>query len=661
MDCQAAAEEIVIVAPRLPEAPGEAAYSAFAIDEASLENAIRLDDALRAAPGVSLFRRNDSGAANATTQGLSVRGIAPSGAGRALVTLDGQPINDPFGGWVLWGALPPETIAGAVVLRGAGAGPYGAGALTGAVMLEERRGQGASFSLEGGEDGYFRAAGVGEAQNDAFSLMLAAATQRSDGWIPVREGRGAADTEVAFETASAVARAQWRGDGLVFAARLAGFADERSAGLVGADSASDSASLSFTLADPAGPLAWRVQAWAIGSDFANTSVSVAPDRSSTTPANDQTSTPALGWGGNAALRWTNEDSGVEIGADLRTADGETRERFLFSGGQFTRSRVAGGRTLTAGAYVEAWRGAGPWLFSGGARIDQYRAFDGRRVERNLLTGAPTLVFMPEDAETTAPTARLAVRRSFGETFFRSAVYAGFRPPTLNELHRPFRVGNDVTEANAALEPERLVGADLGVGGDHDDWSWDAGLFVTRLDDAIVNVTLGAGPGVFPPGVFVPAGGAYRQRQNAGRIEAAGIEAEARGAWGETLSWRAALLYTDARVDGAAAAPALTGLRPAQSPEWSATAGLAWRAGDATTLSADLSYESARFEDDLNSRELSPATVLDLRLEQRIAEGALIYAALDNALDADVETAETATGIESFGPPRAIRVGLRVRR
>lgn len=661
MDCQATSETIVVVAPRLAEAPGERAYSSFEIDPVTLENAIRLDDALRTAPGVALFRRNDSAAANPTIQGLSVRGFAPSGAGRALVTLDGQPLNDPFGGWVIWGQLPPDTIMRANVLRGAGAGPYGAGALTGVVQLQERRGDGVSLSAEGGEDGYWRASGVGEAGDDHVSLMLAASAQASDGWIPVHAGRGAADTALWSDSQAAVARAQWRGDGLVFAARLGGYSEARGAGLVGAESASDGASLSFTLADPAGPFAWRVQAWALQSDLQNSSVSVAPDRSTTTPANTQTATPATGWGGNAAVRWTWDGSGLEIGADLRTADGETHELFSFSGGQFTRTRVAGGRTLTAGVYAEGWREMGPWLFSGGVRADVTRAEDGKRVERLIATGAPTLQFFPEDGETTAPTARFGVRRELGAIYLRGAVYAGFRPPTLNELHRPFRVGNDVTEANAALDPERLVGADFGIGGDYRAWSWEAGVFVNRLDDAIVNVTLGAGPGTFPPGVFVPAGGAYRQRQNAGRIDAAGVEAEARGAWTDAVSWRAAFAYTDAEVDGGADAPALTGLRPAQSPEWSATGGLRWQMLDATALAADVTYESDRFEDDQNSRVLSAATVLDLRLEQELARGVLAYVALDNALDADVETVETADGTESFGPPQQIRVGFRVQR
>lgn len=657
MDCQAASEEIVVVAPRLPEAPGEAAYSAYEIDPVVLETASRLDEALRSAPGVSTFRRNDSAAANPTIQGLSIRASAPSGAGRALVTLDGQPLNDPFGGWVIWGAVPPETIQSATVLRGAGAGPYGAGALTGAVQLQERRGQGAVLSLEGGERGYVRAAGVGEARGDAWSFMLAAATQQEDGWVPVRDGRGAADAPLWSDGITGVSRIEWRDGGRVFSMRVGGYSESRGAGLVGAESVSEGSSLSVTLAAPAGALAWRVQAWAMASDLYNSSVSIAPDRSTTTPANEQYETPALGWGGNAALRWSGDGYGAEIGADLRTADGETRERFSFLGGQFTRSRIAGGRTLTAGAYVEGWRDIGPWLFTGGVRGDYYQATDGARVERLIATGAPVLEFYPEDSETVSPTARFGVRRNLGELFVRAAAYAGFRPPTLNELHRPFRVGNDVTEANAALEPERIVGIDFGMGGEYSDWLWEAGVFVTRLEDAIVNVTLGAGPGTFPPGVFVPAGGAYRQRQNAGTIEAAGLEAEARGSLADALSWRAALNYADAAFDGGP----LNGLRPAQSPEWSASAGLDWRVTDGTTLSAALIYESDRFEDDLNTRELDAAVTLDLRAEQRLFGGVSVFAALDNALDAEIETAETADGVESFGPPRAFRAGLVLRR
>src|SRR6185312_321728 len=131
-------EAVVVYAPRLAPLAGEQAFDAQQLSAEVLRAQPRLDEALTATPGVSLFRRTSSGAANPTTQGLSLRAIAPSGAGRALVTLDGAPQNDPFGGWVIWTALPSEGLDGATVVRGAGAGPYGAGALTGTVTLQER-------------------------------------------------------------------------------------------------------------------------------------------------------------------------------------------------------------------------------------------------------------------------------------------------------------------------------------------------------------------------------------------------------------------------------------------------------------------------------------------------------------------------------------------
>ncbi|MDP3369290.1 MAG: Plug domain-containing protein, partial [Brevundimonas sp.] len=100
--------EIVVTGARLPPAAGEAAFSVIRLNEADLRAEQRLDEALASVPAVSLFRRTSSLSANPTTQGISLRAIAPSGAGRTLVTLDGVPLNDPFGGWVIWSQVPTE-------------------------------------------------------------------------------------------------------------------------------------------------------------------------------------------------------------------------------------------------------------------------------------------------------------------------------------------------------------------------------------------------------------------------------------------------------------------------------------------------------------------------------------------------------------------------
>ena len=164
----ASVEVVVVYPPRLKPLGGEAVFSTARITPEELKATPRLDQALESVPGASLFRRTTSLSANPTTQGISLRNIAGSAASRALVTLDGAPVNDPFGGWVIWTALPPEGIEGADIVRGTGAGPYGAGALTGVINLQERAardGLGA-VDLSAGERGSYRAAVSGNAPKD---------------------------------------------------------------------------------------------------------------------------------------------------------------------------------------------------------------------------------------------------------------------------------------------------------------------------------------------------------------------------------------------------------------------------------------------------------------------------------------------------------------
>lgn len=649
-------DTVVVEAARLPPAPTDAAFSVVTVGAEAIATASRVDEALTLVPGVQLFRRTSSAAANPTTQGLTVRAIAGSGAGRALVTLDGVPQGDPFGGWVLWSGLPPADIEGALVVRGAGAGPYGAGALTGTIQLAERtrvspHGDYEVWGGERGEAGAQAAVGAGD-------LLAVAATRRTDGWIPVRKGAGAADQPLAYEASSLALRyAPEVGVGHL-ALRLAGYHEERQSGLAGASSRSTGVAASATLtgASPGIGNDWRLQAWARRSDLENSAVAVGAGRATTTPANDQYGTPALGAGFNAALRHSTPDGGWEVGGDVRYAEGETREHFRFIGGTFTRGRVAGGSQYVAGLYVETWRRSGDWLLTGGVRLDRWASFDGRRDERDLGTGLATLALAQPDQDGWQPTARAALRRDFNSGYLRTAGYVGFRPPTLNELHRPFRVGNDVTEANAGLAPEKLYGLELGAGGDGA-LRWNATLFANRLEGAVTNVTIGFGPGTFPVAGFIPAGGVLRQRQNAGDIDAWGIEADVGGDLSATVVWTLSAAWTRAEVDGGAAAPQLTGLRPAQTPRLSASAEAAWRLSDSLSTRLTLRYEGERFEDDLNQRRLSPALSADLRADWRVGRAISLYAAVDNLADARVETGQTADGIESFDQPRTVRIGL----
>src|SRR5260370_9459073 len=109
-----------------------------------------LDDALRGVPGFTLFRRTGSRAANPTSQGVSLRGIGASGASRALVLDDGIPLNDPFGGWIYWGRMPPAALERIEVLSGGASDLYGSAAMGGVIdcVRRDRGLQGEDIQLD---------------------------------------------------------------------------------------------------------------------------------------------------------------------------------------------------------------------------------------------------------------------------------------------------------------------------------------------------------------------------------------------------------------------------------------------------------------------------------------------------------------------------------
>jgi vitamin B12 transporter len=658
-------DTVVVSAARLPTSPADAAFSIINIDPEAIQTLPRVDDIIKTSPGVSLFRRGSSAGANPTTQGVSLRSMAPSGAGRALVTLDGVPQNDPFGNWVIWTSLTPEALQGVSIVRGAGAGPYGAGALTGVIALDEKSSVNGNFigDVSGSDLGARRGSFAASDKIDGVQFFGAAASETGDHWIPVRERRGKADTDLTVEDWTATGKAVVDLGPAALTAHVGAYREQRGSGLLDANSASkgQDAALTLTAQPDAQHLGWKLQAWVRQSDLYNSSASVAADRSSVTPANAEYKTPATGWGANAAVRKMGDWGSLEGGFDLRAAGGEESEKSSFVNGAFTKGRVAGGNTLIYGVYTEgAWRSGG-WLLTGGARIDQWSTTNGHRTETLLATGAVTLNPVIANRSGSVPTGRVGLRRELGGGFYvRGAGYAGFRAPSLNELYRPFRVGNNITEANENLKPEKLYGGELAVGLDQGPFTGSATVFVNQLKDPITNVTQGVGPATFPRAGFVPAGGIFYMRQNAGAINATGIEADARYQLLQTVSLRLSGAYTDAKVDGMAVDPQLTGKRPAQTPRLAVTGGAEWSVTSKIAVNADVRYEGSRFEDDLNTLTLRAAAGVDARISYQITKDWGVYVSAENLTDAAIETGQTADHVKSYDEPRVFRIGVRFR-
>jgi outer membrane cobalamin receptor len=131
---------------RLSETPGSTVL--LSTTDVAATPALRVDDVLRQVPGFSLFRRSDSRYANASNQGVSLRGLGGTASSRALVLEDGLPLVDAFGGWVYWDRVPREELSSVEVFRGGASNLYGSDALGGVVQFLTRQPETPAFSLE---------------------------------------------------------------------------------------------------------------------------------------------------------------------------------------------------------------------------------------------------------------------------------------------------------------------------------------------------------------------------------------------------------------------------------------------------------------------------------------------------------------------------------
>ncbi len=135
------AEQLVVTATRSEQRIADVPASVNIVTNEQIEQspAVVADDVLRQVPTFSLFRRTSSIAANPTAQGVSLRGIGPSGVSRTLVLLDDVPFNDPFGGWVYWTRVPMMNAERIEIIDGATSSLYGNYAMGGVINIVTNR------------------------------------------------------------------------------------------------------------------------------------------------------------------------------------------------------------------------------------------------------------------------------------------------------------------------------------------------------------------------------------------------------------------------------------------------------------------------------------------------------------------------------------------
>jgi len=654
----ALAERLTVTATLLPTRLAETPASLVVLGPEGLAvtAASRLDDALRQVVGFGLFRRTGSRTANPTAQGVSLRGLGASGASRALVLVDGQTLNDPFGGWVYWGRVPRDVVGGVEVLRGGASDLYGSTALGGVVQVLTRPlppGPELRAEASAGNEGTLDGSLAMEGRAGAWGSRLAAAGFRTDGYVPVEEpSRGSVDTRAASRNGVVDLRIErsWAERGRVFA-RGAFFGESRENGtpLQTNDTRVREGALGGEWSSPGlGSLRARLD---LASQVFNQSfTAVSADRKGETLTRRQR-VPARTAG--LALQWRRALGGKHValaGLEVRNVKGASDE-LAFAAGLPTANVDAGGRARTVGVFAEdLFQVTSRMLVVAAARFEYWRQEGGFSETRPLAPASPvTHTAFPDRGESAlSPRVSVLFRAAPGLSLV-AAGYGAFRGPTLNELYRSFRVGDILTRANERLTAERLAGGEAGA-----HWTGASGrlraratAFSSAVRDPVANVTLEVRPGLVT-----------RQRQNLGRTRSQGLEAEVEAMPLPGLHLGAGYTLTDAQVRRFPTNQALEGLQLPQIPRQQLTFQASYEQPKGLRVALQGRWSGAQFEDDQNQLRLAPAFQLDVLAAHGLGRGLEAFAAAENLLDerADVGL----TPVRTLGPPFTVRAGLRLR-
>jgi outer membrane cobalamin receptor len=398
---------------RLTDTPGSTVM--LSNTEIAATPALRVDDVLRQVPGFSLFRRSDSRVANASNQGVSLRGLGGSAASRALVLEDGLPIVDAFGGWVYWDRVPRESLQDVEVFRGGASNLYGSDALGGVIQFITRQPEAPAFHLEtsyGNEKtpdlSFWTGTRAGK-----WDISLASEMFRTDGYILVPTWqRGAVDTPANSKDASVeLTVGRKLGDkGRIFG-RGNFYTEFRHNGTVIQTNDTRMGEGSLGLDQQFGSRdSLMLRGYGQVQGYDQRFSSVAADRNSES-LTDLQYVPEQVVGG--AGQWTHlfgKHQTLVAGADIMEVMGASDEQF-FSSGTHTRNGASGGRQRIVGLFGEDLIRVKNWTVILGARLDDWNNFNASSLCTPVAgtCPSPSVVFPSRSDLAFSP--RLSVLRS----------------------------------------------------------------------------------------------------------------------------------------------------------------------------------------------------------------------------------------------------------
>jgi outer membrane receptor protein involved in Fe transport len=652
----------------------------FSQQDVEQSPALVLDDALRQVTGFNTFRRSSSmvtaPADDPEAQGVTLRGVGPGGASRALVLLDGVPVNDAFGGWVYWDEIPLNSIDRVEVVEGGGSDLWGNEAEGGVINIISKGRQSDGVGIQGS---YGNHNTTQDALSGAYSfgpirLSLESDFFNTNGWDIVQRGfRGPLDHNSSSIHELFSGRVDYDArTGLLGFLRGSYYHEDLDLG-----SPFRSASVTRGVINGGGSYADNAGDFFNSSAYAhlstyNENFSVANTaRTLETPTQIQT-VPATDIGG--FLTWTRrilEHHEAGAGSDFRFIDGKSDDSYFNSAGSAIVDRKeSSGDQLFFGTYIEdLYRPADNMEFDLSVRGDFFANLNGKIVDS--VSGSPSSTLKFVDRMRTATSPRLTVRYGpWNWLTLRAGVYEAYRSPTLAELYRQSSVESLVLLPNPNLSPEFFDGGEIGarftkIPGLILGWTgyWD------YLHRPISNVVTATNP--------VTGEDLERTRENLGRARIRGyqVDFEYNLFWLNWLRWSdhnpglslaVHYLRSEATLTSSPPDPTLVGRRLTLVP-WN-TFDIGLRYSD--TLVGDIwfqeQYQGKQYEDSDNHDVQSSYFVTNLtwsRSLPKMAKASWLaacqgYVKIQNAFD-QTYVIDLGGGIPKVGTPFTVLVGLSI--
>jgi iron complex outermembrane recepter protein len=657
-------DQVTVTPTRSEQLLGNVPASVSVIRQEDIQRrpALVPDDLLRQLPEFSLFRRSNSVSAHPTSQGVSLRGIGPSGVSRSLVLLDGVPFNDAFGGWVYWTALPMESAERIEVVNGASSSLYGSYAMGGVLNVvtrpPERRmlGVKTQYGTRQSPKIDFRASDVW----GKVGVSVDGSAFDTDGYANVLESlRGPVDTKVAVQFGHVTVKADYNpNDRVQTFVRTGYFREKRHNGKITTVGPLTEELNDTTWTYTSGgvrvrlPDSSNLQATVFVDDKTfNSNFLAIPDATgarATGRLSLNQAVPTDAFGG--MVQWSRALGARHVlsaGTDFRWVDGDSIEdAFDATGATKTLHRVAGGTQRSLGIFVQDVFNPIPDLtVTASARVDGWRNYDAHNIETTLSTGAVSDPLLPDKKDSVISPRLGALYRVHEWLSLWGDIASGFRAPTLNELYRRFSQGAVVTLANPELGPERLVGGELGVNViPVQGVTWRTTWFDNRVEDPVANVT------ITPPNLL--------QRQNLGRTRIWGIQTDVDYRISQALRIGGAYIYDVARVSENPANPALVGRHLPQVPTHRGAFQLQYSDPRFVTIAFDVQASGDQFDDDLNtsSRVLPGYSLVNLSVSRNVGRNLEVFAAVQNMFDTEYFVGSLPTLI---GAPRLVSGGVKI--